>query len=96
VGNKSPFTIRLTGGERRELEGRLKRYTLPHCQIQRARMILLAAENLTNEEISRKLGVRRESVSLWRKRFFHERLDGLKGRPRTGRPKRSHPPAEPQ
>jgi transposase len=96
VGNKSPFSIRLSGSERRELEGRLKRYTQPHCQIQRARMILLAAEDLTNEEISRRLGVRRESVCLWRKRFFHERLDGLNGRPRTGRPKRSNPRAESQ
>jgi CRP-like cAMP-binding protein len=87
VGNRSPFPIRLSEGERRELETRLKRYTLPHYRILRARMILLAAEDLTNEEIARQLGIRRESVSLWRKRFFRERLDGLEGRPRPGRPK---------
>jgi len=88
VGRHSPFPVRLSEDERQELESRVKRYTLPHYQIVRARMILLAADGLSNEEIARHLGTRRESVSFWRKRFFGERLGGLEERPRPGRPRR--------
>jgi CRP-like cAMP-binding protein len=92
VGRQSPFPVRLSEDERQELESRVKRYTLPHYQILRARMILLAADGLSNEEIARQLGTRRESVSFWRKRFFGERLGGLEERPRTGRPRHPETP----
>ena len=54
-------------------------------------MILLAAEGLTNDQIAARLGTRREVVSLWRKRFFAERVAGLEERSRPGRP-RTFPP----
>jgi transposase len=54
-------------------------------------MILLAAEGLTNDEIARRLGTLREVVSMWRKRFFEQRLRGIDERPRLGRP-RAFPP----
>lgn len=77
--------------ERRELESRSAKYTLPYFQVVRAKMVLHAAEGLSNDEIARKLDTRREVVSLWRKRFFEQRLAGLEERPRPGRP-RSFPP----
>ncbi|HUU61451.1 MAG TPA: helix-turn-helix domain-containing protein [Acidimicrobiia bacterium] len=52
----------------------------------RAKMVLLAAEGLSNDEIARRLDARREVVSKWRKRFFEERVEGLEERPRRGRP----------
>jgi transposase len=67
------------------------KYTLPYFQVNRAKMILLAAQGLSNDEIARCLHTRREVVSLWRKRFFEERLPGLEERPRPGRP-RAFPP----
>ena len=87
----SPFSIVLRPEERRELELRAGKYTLPYFQVIRARMILHAAEGLSNDEIAQRLDTRREVVSLWRKRFFEERLVGLEERPRPGRP-RSFPP----
>jgi len=54
-------------------------------------MILHAAEGLSNDQIAQRLDTRREVVSLWRKRFFEERLAGLEERARPGRP-RSFPP----
>ncbi len=54
-------------------------------------MILFASEGLTNDEIAHKLDARREVVSLWRKRFFAERLAGLEEHVRPGRP-RTFPP----
>ena len=87
----SPYRIKLQLDERRELEARAARYTLPYFQVVRARMILYAAEGMPNDQIAERLDTRREVVSLWRKRFFTERLAGLEERVRPGRP-RSFPP----
>ena len=54
-------------------------------------MILLAAEGWSNQAIADYLHTRRDVVSMWRKRFFEDRLAGLEERPRPGRP-RSFPP----
>jgi transposase len=57
----------------------------------RARIVLAAAEGHGNDQIAAALSVGRDVVSLWRKRFFYERLAGLDERPRSGRP-RAFPP----
>lgn len=88
---KSPYEIVLTSSEVRVLSRRATKYTLPYFQVQRAKIILLAAEGLSNDEIATRLDTRREVVSLWRKRFFEERLSGLDDRVRPGRP-RTFPP----
>jgi hypothetical protein len=87
----SPYQIVLRDEERQALEQRADRYTLPYFQVVRARMILYAADGLANDQIAERLDTRREVVSLWRKRFFEERLAGLEELPRPGRP-RSFPP----
>jgi DNA-directed RNA polymerase specialized sigma24 family protein len=87
----SPFVINLNSEERRQLETMATKYTLPYFQVVRAKMILHAAEGLSNDQIAQRLDTRREIVSQWRKRFFEERLEGLAERPRPGRP-RSFPP----
>jgi transposase len=83
----------LSSGEAHELSLRAAKYTLPYFQVFRAKIILLAAEGLANDEIARRLDTRREVVSLWRKRFFEQRLRGLEERPRPGRP-RVFPPRD--
>jgi transposase len=83
---KSPYVITLSRQERDVLETRARKYTLPYFEVLRAKMILLAAEGWGNDEIAAALSVGRDVVSLWRKRFFHERLRGLEERPRPGRP----------
>jgi DNA-binding CsgD family transcriptional regulator len=87
----SPYSIVLSPEEERELRRRTQRYTLPYFEVVRARMILLAAQGLGNDEIAARLGMRREVVSMWRKRFFERRLEGLEEKPRSGRP-RAFPP----
>ena len=82
---ESPFQINLSPEERNILERRAQKYTLPYYQVLRAKMILLAAEGQQNEQIAASLSVGRDVVSLWRKRFFNERLRGLEERPRPGR-----------
>ena len=87
----SPYRIVLSDPEKLELSRRANKYTLPYFEVARAKMILHAAEGLANDAIARRLDTRREVVSLWRKRFFTERLAGLAELPRSGRP-RSFPP----
>ena len=82
----SPYVVELTAEERRVLEGRARRYTLPYRDVVRAQIVLMAAEGLGNEEIAARLNTRREVVWQWRKRFCEERLQGLEERPRRGRP----------
>lgn len=88
---KSPFRIVLSAEETAELRRRAAKYTLPYFEVARAKMILLAAEGLDNDEIAARLDTRREVVSQWRGRFFRQRLAGLEERARPGRP-RAFPP----
>jgi len=84
---KSPYKIVLTEQEQKELERRTNKYTLPYFTVARAKMILLAQQGLSNDQIADRLSTRREIVSRWRKRFFEKRLAGLEDCPRPGRPR---------
>lgn len=84
---KSPYDIILSLDEKHELSSRSTKYTLPYFQVVRAKIILLAAEGLANDIIASHLDTRREVVSMWRKRFYFDRLRGLEERPRPGRPR---------
>lgn len=89
---QSPYHIELSTKEAAELNRRAVRYTLPYFEVVRAKMILMAALGIDNDEIAARLDTRREVVSQWRKRFFTDRLAGLDERARPGRP-RTHPAA---
>ena len=91
---KSPFGIELSGTEISELNRRANKYTLPYFEVVRAKMILMAASGMRNDEIAARLDTRREVVSQWRKRFFTDRLAGLDERARPGRPRRPPAPAQ--
>src|SRR3989475_12637486 len=88
---ESQYPISPSAHEKQELTSRARKSTFPYLHAVRAKMILLAAEGLANDQIAQRLDPRREVVSLWRKRFFTERLRGLEELPRPGRP-RSFPP----
>ena len=84
---KSPFQIDLSVDEAIELNRRAAKYTLPYFEVMRAKMILMAASGIDNDEIAVRLNTRREVVSQWRKRFFEKRLAGLEDETRPGRPR---------
>ncbi len=90
---KSPFLIALSSAESQELHRRATLYTLPYFEVVRAKMILMAAQGMDNDEIAARLDTRREVVSEWRKRFFRYRMAGLEERPRPGRPRAFSPRA---
>jgi transposase len=86
MGAHSPFEITLTPEERVVLESRARAYTDPYCQVIRAKIVLAAAEGLTNVEIANRLDTTPQLVSRWRKRFAERGLAGLGDQQRTGRP----------
>lgn len=83
---QSPYTILLDQDEKRHLQTIARKYTSPYRDVMRAKVILLAAQGLSNKQIGARLELPRQIVSKWRKRFFEQRLAGLQERPRRGRP----------
>ena|ERR1700674_2181826 len=82
---RSQFDVALTPDERQTLESLARKYTSPYCDVVRARIILLAAERLSNDVIAVRLDTPRQIVSKWRKRFCLARLPGLEEWPRSPR-----------
>jgi transposase len=54
---------------------------------QRARIVLLAAEGMSNTEVAERVGVSRPTVISWRSRYDRRGIAGLLDEPRPGRPR---------
>jgi DNA-binding transcriptional regulator YiaG len=67
----------LSKEERTMLETQVRQYTSPYCDVIRAKIVLLAAEGLSNDVIAARLDTPRQIVSKWRKRFALARFPGL-------------------
>jgi len=61
--------------------------SLPHGLVTRARIVLLAAEGLTNQAIAEKVGLSKPMVGKWRQRYLQHGLAGLHDEMRPGRPR---------
>jgi hypothetical protein len=83
--------IELTEPERAELERRARAEKLPFQDVQRARIVLYAADGVPDTEIAARLDTSARLVGKWRRRFVEDRLEGLKDKPRAGRPRRFLP-----
>lgn len=84
----SPFSIILGPDEGTYLATLAAKYTASYRDVVRAKIVLYAAQGLTNKEIASRLDTSPQIVGKWRKRFFVERLAGLGERPRRGRRQR--------
>ncbi len=91
MAGRSRYTIVLSDAERVELERRAGRYSGPHREVQRAKLVLYAASGVSNVEIGGRLDMDAVVVARWRRRFYEERLEGLNDRKRAGRPRRFPP-----
>ena len=78
--------IVLSAEEREHLEKLLRKQTAERRAVGRARIVLLAADGLTNQQIAAQTGYARWTVTTWRQRFAKDRLAGLQDKPRSGRP----------
>jgi DNA-binding NarL/FixJ family response regulator len=72
---RSPHEIDLSDAERAELKHLAACYTRPHREVQRAKLVLLAAEGKTNTEIGERLEMSRKAVGRWRKRFCKQGIE---------------------
>jgi transposase len=79
--------ITLSDEERSVLQAWTRRRTTAQALALRARIVLAAADQLTNAEIADLEGVSRPTVTKWRNRFAAKRLEGLLDEPRPGRPR---------
>jgi hypothetical protein len=87
----APTEITLSDDERSELERTAGLLKAPFREVQRARIVLYAADGLPDAEIARRLDCTPDTVAKWRRRFCEQRLDGLRDQPRAGRPRRFPP-----
>jgi transposase len=78
--------LTLHEGDRGRLEALTRSASARPSLAQRARIVLLSAEGLTNTEIARLTGATRPTVINWRNRYTAGGISALGDRPRSGRP----------
>ena len=80
--------IALSAEERGALEAWARRGKTANALAMRSRIVLAAAAGESNQQIAQRLGVHRNTVRTWRRRFAEFRLDGLVDEPRPGQPRK--------
>jgi transposase len=79
--------IELDEAEKEALTALIRKHGAPQSLAVRARIVLAAANGLTNKEIASKLDICTHTAGVWRGRFARNRLDGLYDEPRPGAPR---------
>src|SRR5579859_3230833 len=77
----------LSDDERAELTSLTMRRKTAQALALRARIVLTCAEGGQNTEVAAKLGLDRQTVGKWRRRFIEQRVAGLHDEPRSGAPR---------
>jgi transposase len=79
--------LELSEAERSELVSLANRRKTAQALALRARIVLACAEGGQNKVIAARLGLDRQTVGKWRRRFLEHRLEGLRDEPRSGTPR---------
>ena len=82
---RTPVPVRLDGETRRALDKIVAAATSQVRQVERARIVLLAAEGRSNPAIAAELLCNVNTARLWRNRFLAQGLAGLADAPGRGR-----------
>src|SRR5919108_5179410 len=86
---KETRVLRLRRGDRAVLEEWSRSRTLQRRLVDRARIVLAAAEGLSSRSISQLYDVPRATALLWTRRYEAEGIAGIQqDRPRAGRPRK--------
>ena len=84
----SAAKIQLTEQQQEELEGCAARRTVAVRAAQRAKIVLGLAAGKTKQRIAEQLGIVRQTVRRWEKRYLQQGTEkGLQDAPRSGRPR---------
>ncbi|MGH3698307.1 MAG: helix-turn-helix domain-containing protein [Pseudonocardiaceae bacterium] len=84
MATAAPLALR--EGDRGRLEALARSASARPSLAQRARIVLMSAEGLTNTEIARRVGSTRPTVIHWRSRYATGGINALTDLPRSGRP----------
>ena len=79
--------LALRSGDRELLESWTRSSSIRAGLAQRARIVLLAADGVSNTEIAERVGVARQTVISWRERYVSSGVKGLADERRSGRPR---------
>lgn len=79
-------SIELAEDERAALRKLVRSPSAEHRLVERARIVLLADEGFSNQQIAAALNSREARVSKWRARFYRDRMLGLRDDARSGAP----------
>ena len=80
--------VEIGGADRAELEQWLRAQSIPQALATRARIVLGSAAGESVRGLAARLGVTQTTVCLWRRRYRSAGLEGLRTKPREGRPRR--------
>src|SRR6202163_1555646 len=80
--------VEISGADRAELEQWLRAQSIPQALATRARVVLGSAAGESVRGLAARRGVPQTTVCLWRRRYRSAGLDGLRTKPRMGRPRR--------
>jgi len=72
----SPYVICLGDAEHAELESLSRRATAPFRLVVRARVVLLAADDVANCAIAERLGICEDTARKWRRRYCEQGIEG--------------------
>jgi transposase len=84
---KTAAAIHLTDQHEQTLRRWTRSSSIRAGLAQRARIVLAAAEGLSNTQIAEQVGCSRPTVIRWRGRYAAKGLAGLEDQPRSGRPR---------
>ena len=79
-------TVEVAEADRRELQRRVRDKGAPARVVERARIVLLAADEVPGKEIVAMVGCAEGTVVTWRGRYAEHGLAGLEDLPRPGKP----------
>jgi len=79
--------IILTKEEHEQLKSMVNSRSLSHSLVNRARIVLMAAEGQPNLAIAKEVGLSGQMVCKWRQRYLQQGLSGLHDELRPGRPR---------
>lgn len=87
MANRPAPALVLRDGDREKLEGWLRSRSVRAGLVKRARIVLLAADGETNQEIAARVDASRTTVIQWRNRYRDRGIPGLEDHDRSGRPR---------
>lgn len=79
--------VMLSAEERNQLKAISTSRSYPYGLVLRARVILLAAEGISNAAIAEKLKLSQQTICLWRQRYLQHGMEGLHDELKPGRPR---------